>query len=60
MSIFGENAVKQRRRVSAGILVAAACLIGFVGGRISFEWQYPITKDATFGNLSYAYKEIKE
>ncbi len=59
MSIFGEKAVKQRRRVSAGILVAAACLIGFVGGRISFEWQYPITKDATFGNLSYAYKEIR-
>ncbi|BBH24795.1 carboxy-terminal processing protease CtpA [Paenibacillus baekrokdamisoli] len=58
MSIFGEKAVKQRRRVSVGILVVAACLVGFVGGRVSFQWQYPITKEATFRNLSYAYKEI--
>ncbi|SDW45358.1 S41 family peptidase [Paenibacillus sp. CF384] len=58
MSIYGEKAVKQRRRVSMAVLLTVAVVVGFAGGRFSMMLQYPIMKEPAFRNLSYAYKEI--
>lgn len=58
MSVYGEQAVKQRRRVTLAILLVIAVVVGFAGGRISMLIQYPVMKEAAFKNLSYAYNEI--
>ncbi|QYR24284.1 S41 family peptidase [Paenibacillus sp. sptzw28] len=58
--MYGQNAVKQRRRVTFVVVVVAVCVIGFVGGRVSMILQYPIMKEPAFGNLSYAYNEIMD
>ncbi|SEN84708.1 S41 family peptidase [Paenibacillus sp. OV219] len=58
MSVYGEQAVKQRRKVTLAIVLVIAVTVGFAGGRISMLIQYPVMKEAAFKNLSYAYNEI--
>ncbi|MFC0332880.1 S41 family peptidase [Paenibacillus sepulcri] len=60
MSLYGQQEAKQRRNVNMVLLIVVACVIGFIGGRISMTVQYPILKESTFHNLSYAYNEIMD
>lgn len=58
MSMFNEDAVRQRKRVKLVLMIVAVCVIGFVGGRVSMQMQYPIMQDSSFRNLAYTYDEI--
>ncbi|CAH1190166.1 Carboxy-terminal processing protease CtpA [Paenibacillus plantiphilus] len=58
MSMFSESAVKQRKGVKVGLIIAAACVIGFAGGRYSMLLQYPMMQDSAFRNLAFTYDEI--
>ncbi|MBW7476573.1 peptidoglycan-binding protein [Paenibacillus oenotherae] len=56
--MFSEKAVKQRKGVKIGLIIVAACVLGFIGGRVSVLIQYPIMQESTFRNLAYTYDEI--
>lgn len=58
MNKFGEKAMRQRR-VTVVVVMILLLVVGFAGGRFSVWLQYPIVKDKAFGNLSYAYNEIR-
>lgn len=58
MNRYGEKAMRQRR-ITVVVVMVLLLAAGFAGGRFSVWLQYPIVKDKAFGNLSYAYNEIR-